>query len=115
MHYNSEYFPEPKKFKPERFLDDEPAFSRHAFRPFERGLRSCLGQSLAMDEMKVLLVLIARWFDFELREQAANEKPAVAFTDMDTKIGKHAFQTWSYTAGPASAVMMRVRQAKDLE
>ncbi|KAF7549105.1 hypothetical protein G7046_g8446 [Stylonectria norvegica] len=112
MHYDPRYFSKPKDFNPERFLSAEPAFPRNAFRPFERGLRSCLGQSLAMDEMKVMLVLAARWFDFELRDQQAAEQPLVSFTDLDTKIGRHAFQTWAFTAGPSGPVQMKVHSRR---
>ena len=112
MHYDSKYFDEPKEFKPERFLSANPTFPRNAYRPFERGLRSCLGQSLAMDEMKIMLLLLARWFDFELVDQQPAEKPLFSFTDLDTKLGNHAFQTWSFTATPAGPVKMRVSLAK---
>ncbi len=112
MHYDPEYFDEPKEFKPERFLAANPTFPRNAYRPFERGLRSCLGQSLAMDEMKIMLVLVARWFDFELKDHQAAEKPLYSFTDLDTKIGVHAFQTWSFTATPDGKVNMKVSLVK---
>lgn len=108
MHYNPKYFPEPKKFRPERFMDDDPTFPRNAYRPFERGLRSCLGQPLAMDEMKIMLLLVARWFDFELKDQQMADKPAVSFTDMDTKLGRHAFQKFAYTATPCGSVDMKI-------
>lgn len=112
MHYDAKYFPKPQDFNPERFMSDVPTFPRNAYRPFERGLRSCLGMSLALDEMKIMLVLTARWFDFELREHEAVEKPRASFTNLDTKIGRHAFQTWAYTAGPAGPVHMKISLAK---
>jgi len=36
-----------------------------AWRPFERGPRSCLGQDLAILEARVVLALVARHFEFE--------------------------------------------------
>lgn len=38
---------------------------RHfAYRPFERGPRSCIGQELVIVEMRVVLALTVRRFDF---------------------------------------------------
>ncbi|KAL9480173.1 hypothetical protein ACSS6W_004959 [Trichoderma asperelloides] len=110
MHCDSKYFDEPKLFKPDRFMSEEPSFPRNAYRPFEKGLRSCLGQPLAMDEMKIMLVMVARSFDFELRDHNPSDKPKYSFTDLDTKLGDHAIQHWAYTAGPAGKVMMKVRE-----
>lgn len=112
MHYNPRYWDEPKKFDPERFMADEPTYSRHVYRPFERGLRSCLGQALAMNEMKIMLLLIVRWFDFELRDHTPVLEPLFSYTDLDTIIGKHAFQSFSYTATPTGSVNMKVSLAK---
>ncbi|CAI4212397.1 unnamed protein product [Parascedosporium putredinis] len=95
MHLDPKYFPEPKKFNPDRFLDSSPAYSRNAYRPFERGLRSCMGQTLAMDEMRMALLFTARWFDFELRGHRPNKEPKLPQSDMDTVIGVHAYQTFT--------------------
>lgn len=108
MHYDANSFDEPKEFKPERFLGDA-AHSRNAFRPFERGLRSCMGQTLAMDEMKIMLLMTARWFDFELRDHNPTEEPRLGHTKLDTILGHHAFQSVRFTAGPTGEVRMRVR------
>ncbi|KAL6904557.1 cytochrome P450 [Trichoderma evansii] len=110
MHHDPKYFDEPKLFKPERFLAAEPSWPHQAYRPFEKGLRSCIGQPLAMDEMKIMLVMVARSFDFELRDHNPTEKPKYSFTDLDTKLGKHAVQGWTFSAGPAGKVMMRVTE-----
>ncbi|KAK3356562.1 cytochrome P450 [Lasiosphaeria hispida] len=80
IHYDPAVFDDVKNFKPERFLANE------------RGLRSCIGQNIAMDEMKVILITIARWFDFELRDHQPAQVPRLSHTDLDTKIGIHAYQ-----------------------
>lgn len=117
IHYSPEVFEDPKAFRPERFLPTTATSGaaeevpRNAFRPFERGLRSCMGQHLAMSEMKVLLVLLARWFDFELRDHEPAERPRLRHTDLDTVLGKHAFQCGRFSAGPSGDVSMMVRLA----
>ncbi|KAK1254913.1 hypothetical protein MKX08_008908 [Trichoderma sp. CBMAI-0020] len=114
MHYNPKFFDEPTLFKPERFMSAEPSFPRNAYRPFEKGLRSCIGKPLAMDEMKIFLVMVARWFDFELREHNPSDKPKYSYTDLDMKLGDHAIQIWALTAGPAGKVMMKVTERRQM-
>lgn len=45
LHYDPEYFPEPQKFNPERFSDENrkkiPPFS---YLPFGQGPRNCIGR-----------------------------------------------------------------------
>ena len=43
--YDTRFFPEPKKFTPERWLQDEEtvAAMNHVFMPFAAGSRGCLG------------------------------------------------------------------------
>ncbi|KAK0702312.1 cytochrome P450 [Lasiosphaeris hirsuta] len=62
---NPEYFADPNKFLPGRFLESyEPKANRYAWRPFGRGPHACMGQELAMDEVRIMLLLTARWLDF---------------------------------------------------
>lgn len=66
IHHDARYWVEPESFLPERWLA-EPGdrlyvnkTSGAAWRPFEHGPRSCIGQSLALLELKIALVLTAR-------------------------------------------------------
>ncbi|HVG61835.1 MAG TPA: cytochrome P450 [Hyalangium sp.] len=52
-HSNPTVFPEPEKFRPERFL--ERKFSPFEYLPFGGGARRCLGAAFALYEMKVVL------------------------------------------------------------
>ncbi|KAK3995526.1 cytochrome P450 [Cladorrhinum sp. PSN332] len=111
-HFSPLHFPSPLVFLPDRFLPDyEPKHHRFAWRPFERGPRSCLGRELAMDEMVITLLLTARWFDFDLAVDRASlpKTPKVKHTDWDTKIGDLAFQIAGLSAGPRFGMPMRVR------
>lgn len=51
-------------FVPERWLGDTSWMPAGAWRPFERGPRSCIGLELANIEVKVILALVARRYDF---------------------------------------------------
>jgi cytochrome P450 len=55
-HQRSDIYPEPKQFKPERFLERQ--FSPYEFIPFGGGNRRCLGYAFALFEMKLVLTTI---------------------------------------------------------
>ncbi|WP_341525443.1 cytochrome P450 [Nostoc sp. UHCC 0302] len=55
-HQREDLYPEPKQFKPERFLERQ--FTPYEFFAFGGGNRRCLGAALAMFEMKLVLATI---------------------------------------------------------
>jgi cytochrome P450 len=79
IHRRAELFPSPDDFIPERFLSTADLLKnspktpktnqnlstipKDAFRPFEKGPRSCIGQESAMLEMRTVLVLTVRRFE----------------------------------------------------
>jgi cytochrome P450 len=111
IHLDPRNFPDPMTFLPERHLEAN-ATSKHriTWRPFERGMRACLGQDLAMDKMRVILLLTARWFDFEPIVEPA-KKQIVDFMNLDLLIGGQAFQQLRLTATPRDGMPMRIRSA----
>lgn len=112
-HYNPAYFPEPTRFIPDRFLESyQPRPHRYAWRPFERGPRACMGQELAMDEMRIVLLLTARWFDFEMvvpDNAVLPKESTMRFSDWETRIGRLAYQELRMSAAPRDGMPMRVR------
>ncbi|MEM7760431.1 MAG: cytochrome P450 [Cyanobacteria bacterium P01_A01_bin.40] len=63
-HRRKAVYPEPNKFRPERFLERQ--FSSYEFLPFGGGQCRCLGASLAQYEMKLVLATILANFELEL-------------------------------------------------
>lgn len=60
LHQRPELYPNPKQFRPERFLERQ--FSPYEYLPFGGGNRRCLGATFALFEMKlVLATILSRW------------------------------------------------------
>ncbi|CAD7089887.1 unnamed protein product [Hermetia illucens] len=66
LHMDAKYFPEPEKFKPERFEDKNEINSTGAYMPFGIGPRSCIGNRFALMEMKIALYYLLLKFTFEV-------------------------------------------------
>jgi cytochrome P450 len=69
MHENTKYFPEPKAFRPERWLNpgSRDRLEKYLVN-FSRGTRGCLGQHLAQAEIYLTLAALIRKFEFDLYE-----------------------------------------------
>lgn len=68
IHHNPRFWPRVEEFVPERWLVDEghPLYPvKNGWRPFERGPRNCLGQELAMMEIRLVVAIMVREFDFQ--------------------------------------------------
>lgn len=76
-HYSAYYseanFRNAKSFVPERWLGTDPAYAddaRDAWQPFGYGARDCIGQNMAMHEMRLLLAHVLYSFDFEICDES---------------------------------------------
>ncbi len=66
VHMNEEYWPEPEKFKPERFAKDQMKKRvKYSYMPFGAGKRACIGGQLAMIENTMALAQLMRRFEPE--------------------------------------------------
>ena len=66
LHHNARYWKDVEQFIPERWLvgPDDPLYPvKGAWRAFEFGPRACIGQTLALAELKVALVMTLREFE----------------------------------------------------
>ncbi|KAK3082985.1 hypothetical protein FSP39_010875 [Pinctada imbricata] len=68
-------FPNPEKFDPDRFLDQNGScIGQSRFIPFSLGRRVCLGESLA--RMEIFLFVISLVQNFELRKEDDQSQPS---------------------------------------
>jgi len=82
-------YPNPKEFRPERFL--ERKYSSFEFIPFGNGARRCIGEALALYEMKLVLATIL--FNYQL--EYADSRP-------------ETLRRRGVTLAPARGVQMRM-------
>ncbi|MBW4477617.1 MAG: cytochrome P450 [Tolypothrix brevis GSE-NOS-MK-07-07A] len=71
-HQREDLYPQPKQFKPERFLERQ--FSTYEFLPFGGGSRVCIAGTFALFEMKLVLATILSHYQLKLNKKQV-EKP----------------------------------------
>jgi cytochrome P450 len=85
------YFVEPLTFMPERWTDERPEaiIDKRAFMPFSTGVYNCVGQKLAMMELRSVTANLIRLFEISFAEgedgKEILEKSRDCFT---TNVGK---------------------------
>ncbi|HKU66546.1 MAG TPA: cytochrome P450 [Candidatus Baltobacteraceae bacterium] len=72
LHRDPDYFEQPDRFMPERWLDP-PALPPFAYFPFGGGSRKCLGDRFAWTEARIELADLAQRYRFELESGAPVE------------------------------------------
>ena len=107
MHREPAYWPEPDSFIPDRWLvsKDHGLYPvRGAWRPFEFGPRNCIGQELALLELKLVMVLTLREFDIEAKYDVGGQ------VGKGPKIvnGERAYQVLTGTTRPADGFPCQV-------
>ncbi len=93
-HHRKDLYPEPKLFKPERFLERQ--FSPYEFLPFGGGVRRCIGETLGQFEIKLVLATILSNYQLALADNRP-ERP----------------QRRGFTLAPASGVKMVIRGRRE--
>ncbi|KAF1937902.1 cytochrome P450 3A30 [Clathrospora elynae] len=109
VHMDPKIFPNQLKFDPDRYTRED--FPHHAWRPFERGPRACLGQPLAIEELMITFLLITRDFDFTCANLKPNKTPRVGWTDLDLTFGDRAFQEFVFEANSRNGMLMTVKES----
>ena len=108
LHHDPTYWPQAEEFIPERWLVNpgDPLYPvKGAWRPFEHGPRNCIGQELAMLEMKVVMVLALQIFDMEIAYEDYDHRRRMKGSR--TVNGRRAYQT--PLGGPSEGLPCRVK------
>ncbi|GBP90649.1 Cytochrome P450 6j1 [Eumeta japonica] len=75
LHRDRKYYPEPEKFVPERFSDEEKRnIVNYTYMPFGEGHRMCLGMRFARLQVKTGLVHLLRHFTVETQNARTKMK-----------------------------------------
>lgn len=75
MNFDPEIYPEPAKFKPERFIRNGLFHASETFVQFGVGQRMCLGTQLARMELFLFLANVMNNFEFSI--PAGDETPGL--------------------------------------
>jgi len=112
IHRDPNYWPEPNNFLPERWLAQEGDRlypPKGVYRPFEFGPRNCIGQELAMLELKMVLTMTAR--EFEVKSVYDEWDTLHPRKGPKTVSGDRAYQILSGAAHPSDGLPCRVSLA----
>jgi cytochrome P450 len=71
IHYNKDYWEEPDKFNPDRWMVEGFEPKKYSFLMFGGGLRLCPGRKLAMIELVCLIALLHRKYEINLVDMNA--------------------------------------------
>lgn len=109
LHREPSYWPQPDDFIPQRWLvaKGDPLYPvTGAWRPFEFGPRNCIGQELAILEIKMVLVMTIR--DFDVKACYEEWDHMKGRTGPKTVNGERAYQVLNGTTRPAEGFPCRV-------
>ncbi len=119
IHHNSEYFPEPFEYRPERWLarnengelcegkTPEIAQAREAWNPFSIGPRSCIGKGLAITELMLSVSTVLASFDLRVAQTEDGKLGGGSATHVEPLRRREGeYQLWDHiTGGKAGPVL----------
>ena len=74
LHHDPNYFPNPMKFNPERFMpENKSKIIPYTFRPFGSGPRNCVGMRFALMNIKTCVVKLLTKYRFCRTESTKTE------------------------------------------
>ncbi|KAI0114207.1 cytochrome P450 4V3 [Hypoxylon sp. NC0597] len=110
---NPDYWPRPDEFLPERWLaaEGDPLYvsTKEAWAPFSLGPRNCIGMELAMIELRLVSVLIARTFDIEEAWEEWDKKQGLNATPTHVVNGQRLYCIGNGTVHPKDGMPVHVR------
>ena len=67
-YFDEAHFKNPHEFNPKRFMDPNFKLELSVFTPFSAGPRNCIGQHLAVFELKIIISEFLERFNFKLKD-----------------------------------------------
>lgn len=96
---DAKYFPEPEKYKPERFLEEDKLENlKYVFFPFGNGPRACLGQAFGVLQLKVGVIGIVESF--------------IVKTNAKTKLPL-TYDPWNFIQDPVGGLWFDFEEVKE--
>jgi cytochrome P450 family 6 len=96
LHHDPKYYPEPDRFDPERFSDEEKQKRHHyVYLPFGEGPRNCIGMRFGLMQTKVGLVSLLSKYEISV-----SEKTPIPL-EIDTK---------SFTLAPRGGMWLNIKR-----
>ncbi len=87
LHRDARWFPDPLRFQPERWLEDQSVRPKFAYFPFGGGVRMCIGERFAWSEAILVLATLAQHWRLRLEPgQKVDIKPLIT---LRTRYGMH--------------------------
>ncbi|KXS94371.1 hypothetical protein AC578_2517 [Pseudocercospora eumusae] len=69
VHLDREYFEEPEKFNPDRWITGDKVKMNKAYMPFSIGPRACIGRNIALFEQLILIGALVSSFELRLADE----------------------------------------------
>ncbi|KAI1339721.1 vera protein [Xylariaceae sp. FL0016] len=107
-----DYWPRPNDFLPERWLTGEgdPMYpAKEAYTPFSVGPRNCIGMELALMELKLVLVLTSRTFEFQEAWDEWDKKQGARATPSHKVKGQRSYGVGNSTVHSKDGMPVHVR------
>ncbi|KAJ3309101.1 Cytochrome P450 4d2 [Boothiomyces sp. JEL0838] len=82
---DEKYYKNPESFNPDRWKDDQ--INPNAFQPFGDGPRNCIGQKMAVIEVKYAIVQLLKHFVFTNVEQQVEYKSVIVSSIKGVQVG----------------------------
>ena len=88
LHRDPEYYPDPEKFDPERFNDENSkARNPFTFLPFGEGPRNCIGMRFGLMQSKIAIAKLVTTFEILPTEKTVNPMKFVASSPFLDPVG----------------------------
>ncbi|KAF5864593.1 hypothetical protein ETB97_007151 [Aspergillus alliaceus] len=112
IHHNADYYPQPYKYRPERWLDPVPEnvqLARSAFNPFSIGPRSCLGKGLALTELMLTMAYMLSKYDFRSAPGAGEKVGGGSMTMGSGRQREREYQLYDHVTAAKNGPIVQVR------